>query len=305
MKLSMLTAVASTIAAAVVALPAVAADLGGPHGSVKDGYVPAMPMHGSVSNCYFRGDVGASVSSNPDVKWPMSRGTFNDLNADNIVDAGETSYALIGNKVSNASLDNTWLIEGGYGCGSGSRGLRAEVVLGYRGQRSLSGTPLTWDPGPALGQNVLLNPHVPPTGNDLHSSITTYTAMVNAYYDLGRYGSFVPYVGAGVGLAYHQMHEVSFTGNPYLTGIIAGDSDLAFAWNVMAGVGYQISDRAILDLGYRYIDMGRASSARHNNGGTATDPKVVVDDITAHEFKVGLRYHIGSSPCCAQAMPLK
>jgi hypothetical protein len=29
-----------------------------------------------------------------------------------------------------------------------------------------------------------------------------------------------------------------------------------------------------------------------------------VDDLTAHEFKVGLRYHFGGSDCCQHA-PMK
>jgi opacity protein-like surface antigen len=274
MKLSVLTAVAPAALAvlATLALPAVAADLGGPR-SVKDGYAP-MPSYGTVSSCYFRGDVGGSFSADPDIRWPVT-------------DAGGS---LITDKVSNASIDNTWLIETGIGCGSGSRGLRADVTLGYHGQRSIEGTT-----GPWTGATATANAK-------LHSSLTTYTAMLNGYYDLGRWNAFVPYVGAGVGLAYHQMHEVSFTDHPDLTGVIAGDNDVSFAWSLMAGVGYQISDRAILDFGYRYIDMGQAASARHDNGGTTTNPKVVVDDIAAHEFKVGLRYHFGGSSCCAEPM---
>lgn len=275
MKLSMLTAVASTIVAAMIALPAAAADLGGPR-SVKDGYMPAMPMHGAVSPCYFRGDVGYSLSADPDVRWPITAGG-----------------SLVTDKVTNASIENTWLIEGGIGCGSGSRGLRGELVLGYRGQRAIEGVTGEW-----TGATTTANA-------DLHSGLTTYTAMVNGYYDLGRFANFVPYVGAGIGLAYHKMHEVYFSNHPDLTGIIAGDNDIAFAWNVMAGVAYQVSDRAILDFGYRYIDMGKAASARHNNGGTFTDPKVVVNDIAAHEFKIGLRYHIGSGSCCTETVPLK
>lgn len=303
MNFSLLTAVATAALTAaaistVPATPALAADLNGPRGSAKDGYVPAMPMRQNVSNCYVRGDVGGSFSNDPTAKWPMSQGTFTDGNADGIVDPGELNFAYIGNKISNASLDNTWLIEGGYGCGSGSRGLRAEAVLGYRGQRSLSGSPLTWNPGPSLGQDTNVDPYVPATGNTLHSALTTYTAMINAYYDLGRYGAFVPYVGAGIGLAYHKMGEVTFDGNPYLSGIIAGDNDVAFAWSLMAGVAYQVSDRAILDFGYRYVDLGSVASARHDNVGVVTNPKVTVEDITAHEFKIGLRYHLGSGGCC-------
>ena len=32
----------------------------------------------------------------------------------------------------------------------------------------------------------------------------------------------------------------------------------------MAGTAYQISDRAVLDVGYRYIDMGDVKSKRGN-----------------------------------------
>ncbi len=103
------------------------------------------------------------------------------------------------------------------------------------------------------------------------------------------------------------MSDVYFTGNPALTNRIKGDNDLSFAWSLMAGVGYQISDRAILDVGYRYIDLGSISSQRSDSGGFV-NPAVKLDDLTAHEVKVGLRYHFGGgSDCCAQAQnqPLK
>ena len=75
----------------------------------------------------------------------------------------------------------------------------------------------------------------------------------------------------------------------------------------MAGVGYQISDRAIIDVGYRYIDLGKISSQRSDSGGFV-NPAVHFDDLTAHEIKVGLRYSFGGgNDCCAVAehAPLK
>jgi opacity protein-like surface antigen len=68
----------------------------------------------------------------------------------------------------------------------------------------------------------------------------------------------------------------------------------------MAGVGYQISDKAILDVGYRYIDMGKISSQRSDTAGFV-NPAVKIDDIAAHEVKIGLRYHFGGADCCAAA----
>jgi opacity protein-like surface antigen len=66
----------------------------------------------------------------------------------------------------------------------------------------------------------------------------------------------------------------------------------------MAGVGWQVSERVMLDFGYRYLDMGKAESGHVDNAGF-WNPKVRLDDLTAHEFKFGLRFALGGAPCCA------
>jgi len=275
---------------------AYAADFGG---SIKDNYVPAAApmMMGGVGPCYFRGDVGYSLSRDPSVKWPGFNEEFAGDNGlgNGVIDPDEVNYVFAGDRLNNVSLENTWLAEGGIGCGSGSRGFRAELMFGYRGDRKLDGEPVFYA-GTIIGQPDGTVPEV--YGDPLHTSIQTYTLMLNAYKDFGNFGGFVPYVGAGIGVAYHDVDEVYFTENPNLTNRIAGNGDLSFAWSLMAGVGYQISERAILDLGYRYIDMGSAESGRVDTAGFV-NPAVKIDDIDAHEFKIGLRYHFGQSDCCA------
>jgi opacity protein-like surface antigen len=287
--------IASTalVLAAAAAMPVSAADLGGPRGgSIKDGYVAPMPMSAPAGPCYFRGDVGYSWSQAPTVKWPVH-------NLDNTTVPATTTFVT--DEVSNVSLDNTWLAEASVGCSfGGSRGWRIEGVLGYHGKRDLIGEPGYFEvtnPGPV----------VDPYGGSadpMHSSIKTYTAMINAYRDLGNFGGFVPYVGAGVGIAYNMMDGVYFTGNPNLTNTIHGKNDISLAWALMAGVGYQLSERTIIDVGYRYLNMGSASSERHDNAGFV-NPRVTVDDIAAPEVKVGLRYHFGGSDCCAMPVAMK
>ena len=77
----------------------------------------------------------------------------------------------------------------------------------------------------------------------------------------------MPYVGAGVGVAYNETDDVSFTGNPALVNRIEGDDRWSLAWSLMAGVGWQVTERATLDIGYRYIDMGKAESGTIDNRG--------------------------------------
>jgi opacity protein-like surface antigen len=335
MKLVSLAGVASAALAFAVQAPApaFAADLGGYKGSTKDGYAAPMPVihQGSAGPCYFRADVGYSWSNDPTITWPVhNQNTTNDFNfeADGTPKAAglaadpnpfgyasATSSTFITDKVTNASMENTWLAEAGVGCGwGGSRGVRLEAMLGFRGNRKIEGEPgffqntTSVTPYAAIVPPAPVDPVVDPYGgavDPMHTSLRTYTLMINAYKDLGTYGGFTPYVGAGIGAAYHQLSDVYFTGNPNLVNRIHGDNDVSLAWSLMAGVGYQISDRAILDVGYRYIDMGKISSQRSDSAGFV-NPAVHFDDLTAHEVKVGLRYHFGGNECCeASHAPMK
>lgn len=278
---SILKAGVASIVCGVFAGSAGAADLGTYEygGSIKDAppvFAPAAPM-ATPGNCYFRGDVGYSVSQDPTAKWTVTDGVTGNFLTDN---------------VDTLDFENTWFAEAGVGCGSGSRGFRGELVFGYHGERKFDGEPGPWNPaGP------------PPLDDPMHFNITSYTAMFNVYKDLGVYSGFTPYLGAGIGVAYNKLDEVYFTQNPALVNRIEGDDELSFAWSLMAGVGYQVSNNVILDLGYRYLDMGKAESGRVDSA-NFVNPRVKVDDLDAHEFKIGFRYHFGSSDCCAYS-PMK
>lgn len=318
----------ATAALAVAALtsPLAAADLGGygNRGSIKDrGYEPSPMAHhnrGPAGNCYFRGDVGYSVSRDPSVKWAVTNnsatfdavaattagatGTYDPLTNVYTAGAGDpvgfdptafysTASNYIGDSVTGTHMDNAWFGGVGIGCGSGSRGFRGELALGYTGHRKIDGQPLIYQgPAPLLG----IAP-APVLDDPLHTGVKSYTGMVNAYYDFGQFGGITPYLGAGVGVAYNRMSEVYFTDNVNLPNRIQGDSRLSLAWALMGGIGWQVSDRAILDLGYRYMNYGKANSGVIDSAGFI-NPAVRVDSLSAHEFRVGLRYHFGSNACC-------
>lgn len=264
---------AATLAAAF-AIPAAAADLGGwGRGSIKDDYAaPAAP----VSPCYYRADVGYSFSNKPDLRWAAVPGPG----------------MMANERVTKTHMDDSWTGGVGAGCSSGSRGFRYEFMLGYHGDRSLGGTTSPYWNGAA----AVMNP--------IKSSVTTYTGMVNGYFDLGNFRGVVPYVGVGVGLAYNQMDDYSLPIAGAVPYRVKGDNDLTLAWSVMAGFAYQVSERAILDLGYRYIDFGRAATSRTDNF-SFTPAALSVDSMNAHEIKVGLRYHMGGNCCEARQVPLK
>lgn len=268
MKFTIKAGLASVALAAVACFtPVSAADLGGGYqrgGSIKDSPSYSHAPAGPVGPCYFRADTGYSWSRDPDAQW-------------------------VGNvdpKVAAPSLDNGWFGEAGLGCAMGSRGFRADMMLGMRQTKDFHGD-----------VNVFV-PNQPPIDPLLKTEIKSYTMMFNAYHDLGKMGGFVPYVGAGLGWAYHKMGEVTIDNVNTPNRILAEDK-LSFAWALMAGVGYQISDRAILDVGYRFIDLGLARGS-HGDNTLSWNPRLEIDDMRSHEIKVGLRYHFGTD-CCGQS----
>ena len=142
-------AAAALAIAMSVTTDAFAADLG----SIKDGYSAAPAYVASAvrplllpRRCGLF-DLAGSVG---DVAGEQRRVDGYEY-GDGIVDANEVVSTFVTDRVTNVSLENTWLAEGGMGCGSGSRGFRGEVMLGYRGDRELEGEPGVYDPGPSVG----------------------------------------------------------------------------------------------------------------------------------------------------------
>jgi opacity protein-like surface antigen len=54
----------------------------------------------------------------------------------------------------------------------------------------------------------------------------------------------------------------------------------------MAGVGYDISDGVTLDVGYRFLDMGKSVAIPYAGAGVRTV------NLREHQVRVGLRYRI-------------
>jgi opacity protein-like surface antigen len=111
--------------------------------------------------------------------------------------------------------------------------------------------------------------------------VDTYTVMVNGYLDLGTWWGFTPYVGAGIGKARMETHNL--VESPALATPVAAQYQWNVAWSAMAGFSYPLSETLLLDVGYRHVSMGDI------NGGPASNP-FTVKNVTGDEVRVGLRY---------------
>jgi opacity protein-like surface antigen len=124
--------------------------------------------------------------------------------------------------------------------------------------------------------------------------VQSSVALVNGYVDLLPRGRFSPYVGAGVGVAYHQINRTYVareTGGTTQT--ISGDSTAqrtGLAAAGMAGVTYAFDHRWAVDVNYRALYMqGVSASTTLSNSQVS---KAELADSWEHQVRIGLRFNI-------------
>ena len=154
----------------------------------------------------------------------------------------------------------------GLGGGYKWKWFRADVTLDYGTQARFQGDTAT-------------------TAGCYSAKIDSYTLLANVYFDLGNWGGFTPYIGAGIGTSHLRTHQYS-----NLTITSSNDVAPATRWNLswaaMAGVSYQFTNNLLLDVGYRYLRLGDAVSGTEPMAYTT---RTYFRDITAQEVRVGLR----------------
>lgn len=99
----------------------------------------------------------------------------------------------------------------------------------------------------------------------------TLSFMANGYFDFPTQSPVRPYVGAGVGIAVIELEAES-------GGSSASEDDGVGAFQFMAGVGFEISPKAVLNFGYRYF--------------VTSDPAYTgfSTEYTSHDFLFGARF---------------
>ncbi len=147
------------------------------------------------------------------------------------------------------------------------------------------------------------------------AKLRTDTVMLNAYYDFDNLGKLEPYVGAGLGLVRGDASLVAhdFINNRLLnrTPVCPGDrvaqqgvscdvsdTDSGFGWQLIAGLGYALSDNLTWDTHYTYMNAPDFDfeGARTNSVTQASTPiEATLSDVAAHTVMTGLRYRFGNS----------
>ncbi|MCT8997946.1 outer membrane protein [Chelativorans intermedius] len=130
---------------------------------------------------------------------------------------------------------------------------------------------------------------VPCTSTD-ESSYSALLLMANAYVDLGTYQGVTPYVGAGLGGAYVSWDDLTNAIDGGGSTVHRGASNWRFAWSVMAGASYCLTENLQLDAGYRFTQIEGGRMFDYANGvGPGFD-----HGFNVHEARAGLRYSFGN-----------
>ena len=115
---------------------------------------------------------------------------------------------------------------------------------------------------------------------DIKGAWNASTLFLNLYYDFRNSTAFTPYVGAGLGMAFNYAN---YTFSARGLNANFDDHRTTFAWNVGAGVAYDITDNFAVDLGYRYVNLGYYEVDLPEGDKVKNQPG-------NHEFMLGLRY---------------
>ncbi len=160
-------------------------------------------------------------------------------------------------------------------------------------------------------------------------NLSSYLLMANGYIDLGTWWCVTPFVGAGVGWAQNHLNGVTDTGfayNPSGTtpgagfptgGYFSNGVTNNFAWALMAGLDFDVTQNLKLELSYRYLDYGSAKTgASHCLNGTGAGGGFSVgncggsvhyistDRLASSDFRVGLIWRFSETPLYAPAAPI-
>jgi opacity protein-like surface antigen len=249
-----------------------AADLyGNRGGSIKDDAMPAL-MNQSAARFYVRADASFATYDRPDI-------------------TENHQYDLTDNRIGSS-----WAAGGGIGYYF-NKHIRADITLEQRFEADVSG--------------VVAAPGAPLAGSR-HFGYKSTLALANLYYDFDTRSRFTPYIGAGLGFVHNETTAGTAAGGCGCTGVIdAGKTD-SVAAALMAGMSINLTGRGpaagsgdhhggdaarniYLDIGYRFLYLGEVATGAVRATTVAPVATVIsddplVEDIHAHEFRVGLRY---------------
>ncbi len=165
----------------------------------------------------------------------------------------KTKFSTNGGRTSfttdyDVALRNSGMLGYNFGPVAGIFSPRLEIEAGYMNQsvnkHSVSARGVTLTPG----------------SKDSFGDLKSLSALTSGYLDLNLdklsgapAGSWMarlkPFVGGGVGVSQVTARRQGVSS----TGVVMDDSDTRMSWHASAGLGYQMSDTTVAEVGFRHL----------------------------------------------------
>jgi opacity protein-like surface antigen len=105
--------------------------------------------------------------------------------------------------------------------------------------------------------------------------------LANAWIDIENDSSFTPYIGGGLGYGWADA-KTTFDGSPFGY----GDGEGGFAFQLGAGVKFDLTESASIDLGYRFKSIQNIDFKDSDGNGVYEN-----GDVISHNIQIGLTYN--------------
>jgi opacity protein-like surface antigen len=258
-------------AAVIVSTTARAADMPLPAPQI----VYQQPPCCDTGRWYLRGDVGVGV---------QTFGSFNHGQT-NSAFVWPSSWTIVQQDIQDTSI---------FGAGIGyawNNWLRFDVTGEYRTKALMkaTGSYTNFCPATAFGPGTCFD--------NISGNLSSAVFLANAYADLGTWWCLTPFIGAGVGGARNMLSGVQdqgiiangFQGFGYTSG---NSAQWNLAWDVTAGLTYNVNENLKVDLSWRYLNLGSPQTSVVNcqNTSPCAGAFYTLQNVTSQDFRVGLRW---------------
>jgi opacity protein-like surface antigen len=137
-------------------------------------------------------------------------------------------------------------------------------------------------------------PNPPVTATNQYTGVKSeWLFLANAFLDLGTWHSVTPFVGAGIG--FDRLTIGNFTDSNIQNAALGFSTDNSkwnFAWALHAGLAYKVTPNFIVELAYRYVDLG--NGATHDllapDGSNPSFNPILFKHVTSNDLKLGVRW---------------
>jgi opacity protein-like surface antigen len=256
-------------AAAVVTTTAYAADMPLPPPQIQ--YQPVQVIEAPLGRWYLRGDIGVGVQSFSEFDHTQTNSVF----------VWPPSWQIVQKDIQDTSI---------FGMGVGyemNNWLRFDVTGEYRTKAAFKTTGRYTDS--CTGGGVCFDVN--------QGNFSSAVFLANAYVDLGTWWCLTPFVGFGVGSARNTISGIQDNGinsdGSVGFGYSNGDNSAwNLAWDVQAGLTYNVNNNLKIDLSWRYLNLGSPMSAVVNCQNTSPCPGAfyTFKDMTSQDFRIGFRW---------------